>query len=157
MLEETRTCSKRLFWRARTAKVGVRRRVLGGAPGRIRTSDPQIRSLSPSAENSADFCKPDAFRPLSRQRVKPAFANRKRAPASPRSGAERERLARDLGEAIDDLYRHDAAARDCKHLLDLVQVQVVRAFSLGQLYEEHTTRRATEKRCGPDGETRTAS
>ena len=46
-----------------------------------------------------------------------------------------DQCTRGLGEAIDDLYRHDAAARDCKPLLDLVQVQVVRDFSLGQLSE----------------------
>src|SRR5262245_32798845 len=40
------------------------------------------------------------------------------------SNAERERLARNLAEAIDDLYRHDAAA------------QFERASSLGQLCEE---------------------
>ena len=39
------------------------------------------------------------------------------------TNAERERLARNLAEAIDDLYRHDAAA------------QFERAFSLGQLCE----------------------
>ena len=39
------------------------------------------------------------------------------------SNAERERLARNLAEAIDDLYRHDAAA------------QFERAFSLVQLCE----------------------
>ena len=61
------------------------------------------------------------------------------------SNAERERLARNLAEAIDDLYRHDAAA------------QFERASSLGQLCEGQRTRRATEKRCGPDGDTRTAS
>ena len=41
-----------------------------------------------------------------------------------------DQCTHDLGEAIDDLYRHD-----CKRLLDLVQVQVVRDFSLGQLSE----------------------
>jgi len=46
-----------------------------------------------------------------------------------------DHCTRDLGEAIDDLYRHDAAARDHKRLLDLVQMQVERAFSLGQLCE----------------------
>ena len=46
-----------------------------------------------------------------------------------------DQCTHDLGEAIDDLYRHDAAARDRKRLLDLVQVQVVRDFSLGQLSE----------------------
>jgi hypothetical protein len=46
-----------------------------------------------------------------------------------------DQCTRDLGEAIDDLYRHDAAARDRNRLLDLVQMQVERAFSLGQLSE----------------------
>jgi hypothetical protein len=46
-----------------------------------------------------------------------------------------DQCTRDLGEAIHDLYRHDAAARDCKRLLDLVQAQLVRDFSLGQLSE----------------------
>ena len=46
-----------------------------------------------------------------------------------------DQCTRDLAEAIDDLYRHDAAARDCERLVDLVQVQVERAFSLGQLSE----------------------
>jgi len=46
-----------------------------------------------------------------------------------------DQCARNLAEAIDDLYRHDAAARDCERLVDLVQVQVERAFSLGQLSE----------------------
>jgi hypothetical protein len=42
---------------------------------------------------------------------------------APASNAERERLARNLAEAIDDLHRHDAAA------------EFERAFSLGQLCE----------------------
>jgi hypothetical protein len=42
---------------------------------------------------------------------------------APASNAERERLARNLAEAIDDLCRHDAAA------------QFERAFSLEQLSE----------------------
>jgi len=42
---------------------------------------------------------------------------------APASNAERERLAHNLAEAIDDLYRRDAAA------------QFERAFSLGQVCE----------------------
>ena len=40
-----RTCSKELCSRPRAGHLGVRRRVLRGAPGEIRTPDPQIRSL----------------------------------------------------------------------------------------------------------------
>jgi hypothetical protein len=101
-----------------------------GAPGRIRTADPQIRRLTPSAENSADFCKPDASRSLSDQSGKPAFANRKRALVAPRTRAERERLARNLPEVVHEI-RHPYRER----LLDLVQVQDERALSLGQLSE----------------------
>jgi hypothetical protein len=46
-----------------------------------------------------------------------------------------DQCIRDLGEISDDFYRHDAAARDCSRLLNLVQVQVELAFSLGQLGE----------------------
>ena len=66
-------------------------------------------------------------------RTKAAFEHKRRFPQlsslrSPHSlvaasNAERERLARNLAEAIDDLYRHDAAA------------QFERASSLGQLCE----------------------
>jgi hypothetical protein len=67
-------------------------------------------------------------------RTKAAFEHKRQFPqlssprsphslVAPASNAERERLARNLAEAIDDLYRHDAAA------------QFERAFSLGQLCE----------------------
>jgi hypothetical protein len=49
---------------------------------------------------------------------------------APRTWAERERLARNLAEVIDELCRPYR-----ERLLDLVQVQVERAFSLGQLCE----------------------
>ena len=113
---------------ARAAAFGADSVYRSGAPEEIRTPDPQIRSLSPSAENSADFCKPDAFRPLSRQRVKPAFANCKRALlVAPRTRTECERLARNLAEVIDELY-HPYRER----LLDLLMVQVRRAMWLGR-------------------------
>src|SRR5262245_45146227 len=50
-----------------------------------------------------------------------------------------EQCARNLAEAIDDLYRHDAA----------VSSNV--PFRLGSYARRKATRRATEKRCGPDG------
>ena len=50
-----------------------------GAPEEIRTPDPQIRRLTPSVEPSQDFCKPDASRRLSDQRVSLLFANRRAA------------------------------------------------------------------------------
>jgi hypothetical protein len=46
--------------------------------------------------------------------------------------AERERVARNLAEAIDALYRESAAPRDRERLIDLVQVQVSRAMWLGK-------------------------
>ena len=60
----------------------------GGAPEEIRTPDPQIRRLAASVEPKQDFCKPDASRPLSDQRVKPPFANRTRTLVAPRTKAE---------------------------------------------------------------------
>jgi hypothetical protein len=45
---------------------------------------------------------------------------------------ERDRMARNLAEAIDDLYRDGAAPRDHERLIDLVQVQVLRAMWIGR-------------------------
>ena len=45
---------------------------------------------------------------------------------------ERDRVARNLAEEIDDLYREGAAPRDRDRLLDLVQAQVSRAMWLGK-------------------------
>src|SRR5262249_2617030 len=81
-------------------------------------------------------------------RTKAAFEHKRRFPQlsslrSPHSlvaasNAERERLARNLAEATDDLYRHDAAARSNA------------TFRLGSYARGNATRRATEKRCGPE-------
>jgi hypothetical protein len=51
----------------------------------------------------------------------------------PRSKAERERLARNLAAAIDDLYRSDAAPRSRERLLELVYLQVEHAMWVGFL------------------------
>jgi hypothetical protein len=42
------------------------------------------------------------------------------------------RLARNLAEVIDELYRSNAPPRDRERLLDLVQKQVERAMWLGR-------------------------
>jgi hypothetical protein len=76
----------------------------------------------PSHCDSNDlFCPADTNAGFEIKRQFPQLSS----PRALRAGehAERERLARNLAEAIDDLYRHDAAA------------QFERAFSLGQLCE----------------------
>jgi hypothetical protein len=44
--------------------------------------------------------------------------------------AERQRLSRNLAEAIDDLYREHASPRDHERMIELVQVQIKRAMLL---------------------------
>lgn len=52
---------------------------------------------------------------------------------------ERDRIARNIAEVIDDLYRQSATPRDRNRLLDLVQVQVNRAMRLGEQKTRHRT------------------
>ena len=83
----------------------------GGLPSHCDSND-----LFCPADTNAGFETKRQFPQLSSPRSPHALI-------APVSNAERERLARNLAEAIDDLYRHDAAA------------QFERAFSLGQLSE----------------------
>ena len=46
--------------------------------------------------------------------------------------AERDRVARNIAEVIDALYREGAAPRDRERLVDLVRAQVSRAMWLGK-------------------------
>jgi hypothetical protein len=48
---------------------------IDGAPGTIRTSDPQIRSLTPRTDKLALSCKPRRFSPLGDQGLSHPFAN----------------------------------------------------------------------------------
>ena len=84
---------------------------VGGLPSHCDSND-----LFCPADTNAGFETKRQFPQLSSPRSPHALV-------APASNAERERLARNLAEAIDDRYRHDAAA------------QFERAFSLGQLCE----------------------
>jgi hypothetical protein len=84
----SRRSNRLLDSQTRFAKRATKATLNSGAPEEIRTPDPQIRRLAASVEPKQDFCKSDASHPLSDQRVKPPFANRKRTLVAPRTKAE---------------------------------------------------------------------
>jgi len=64
-----------------------------------------------------------------------------------------DQCTHDLGEAIDDLYRHDAAHVTASACSISCRCKSYATFRLGSYPSGNATRRVTEKRCGPDGET----
>ena len=87
---------------------------VNGAPERIRTSDPQIRSLGETPETKGISCKPCEIRPVSNQVVTSALQTTKRAQI-----AYRMQRAADLAHAIAAAEPEDARPLMTAALIDL--------------------------------------